>query len=84
MNQLIYIFLIVLISTFFSCIYQLIINKNKFIKVFLVSIFILLFVYVCYRYNFFIFNFYVTLSIIIGAINGYIVKIRVKQLIKRK
>ena len=84
MNQLIYIFLIVLISTFFSCIYQIIINKNKLIKVFLISIFILLFVYVCYRYNFFIFNFYVTLSIIIGAINGYIVKIRVKQLIKRK
>lgn len=84
MNQLIYIFLIVFISSIFSLIYQLLINKNKFIKIFLSLIFSFIFVYLCYLYNYFIFNIYVVISIILGCYFGYIVKNGVKKILINK
>lgn len=85
MNQLIYLLLIIGISIIASLIYQLFINKSKILKFVLSIIFIITLVYFCYKYNYFIFNFYVCLSIFIGTYTGYIVKNRVKKaFLKRK
>ena len=85
MNQLIYILLIIFISVIASLIYQLFINRNKILKFSLAILFIIALVYFCYKYNYFIFNFYVCLSIFIGTYTGYIVKNRVKKaFLKRK
>ena len=85
MNQLIYLLLIIGVSIVASLIYQLFINRNKILKFILSIIFIIALVYICYRYNYFIFNFYICLSIFIGTYIGYIVKNRVKKaFLKRK
>lgn len=79
MNQLIYILLIIFISVIASLIYQLFINRNKILKFSLAIFFIIALVYFCYKYNYFIFNFYVCLSIFIGTYTGYIVKKSCKE-----
>ena len=84
MNQLIYILLIIFISIIASLIYKLFINRNKILKFFLAIFFIIALVYFCYKYNYFIFNFYVCLSIFIGTYTGYIVKNRVKRVLFNK
>lgn len=84
MNQLIYLIIVLALGSLFSFIYQIFINKHKIIKVILSIIFLTVFVYVCYNFNYFIYNKYVVITLLISMYIGYTVKMRVKRLIKRK
>lgn len=84
MNQLIYLIIVLALGSLFSFIYQIFINKHKIIKVILSLIFLTVFVYVCYNFNYFIYNKYVVITLLISMYIGYTVKMRVKRLIKRK
>lgn len=83
MSQVIYLVLIFLISLSMTLFYLFLGKLGKFIKLLLIIIFSFLFSYVCYLYNFFIFNEYVFLTILYAIYTGNLVKIGVKKRINK-
>lgn len=79
MNQLIYMIIIFAMSFIMTFTYISLININKVIKLLLVLIFTSLFIFVCYIYNYFVFNEYVILSILYGLYIANFVKMNVKK-----
>lgn len=84
MNQLIYLLIIFLVSFGLSSIYMWGIKIYKILKLIYVILAALIFSYVCYLFNYFIFNEYVVLTILYGIYISYIVKNRVKKLLKNR
>lgn len=79
MNQLIYMIIIFAMSFLMTFTYISLININKVIKLLLVLLFTSLFIFVCYIYNYFVFNEYVILSILYGLYIANFVKMYVKK-----
>ncbi len=85
MSQLVYLMLIFIISFILSLIFMFNKRRGPIVKLLMIIIFSLIFSYVCYLYNCFIFNEYVILDILYSVYIAYIVKIRVnKKLMKQK
>lgn len=84
MSQFLYVLIIIGYSFLCVLIYQIFIKKNKVIKFILQFMFLMGLVYICYNYNYFIFNYYVVLSIIAGVLLSIIVKNYVNKRFKDK
>lgn len=83
MSQLVYLILIFVVSFIMSIIYFFANHISKVCKLFLIIGFSLVFTYVCYLYNYFIFNEYVILDILYSVYIAYIVKMYVNRRLKR-
>lgn len=84
MNQLIYLVLIFIISFVLSLFFMVNNNRGPIIKLLLIIIFSLIFSYVCYIYNYFIFNEYVILDVLYSVYIAYVVKIHVNKRLNKK
>lgn len=84
MSQLVYLILIFVISFILSLTFMLANNVGPFVKLIMTILFAFIFAYVCYLYNYFIFNEYVILDILYSVYIAYIVKMRVNKKLKRQ
>lgn len=83
MSQVIYLVLIFFVSLTMTLLYLFLGKLGKFIKLLLIFLFSILFSYICYLYNYFIFNEYVFLTILYAIYIGNLVKIGVNKRINK-
>lgn len=83
MSQVIYLVIIFFVSFIMTLLYLFINKLGKFIKLLLIIIFSIIFSYICYLYNYFIFNEYVFLTILYAIYTGNLVKVGVNKRINK-
>lgn len=83
MSQVIYLVLIFFVSLTMTLLYLFLGKLGKFIKLLLIFLFSILFSYICYLYNYFIFNEYVFLTILYAIYIGNLVKLGVNKRINK-
>ena len=83
MSQVIYLVLIFFVSLTMTILYLFLGKLGKFIKLLLIFLFSILFSYICYLYNYFIFNEYVFLTILYAIYIGNLVKLGVNKRINK-
>ena len=80
MNQLIYIMLIFVLSFTFATVYMKLIYTSRIVKLLVILSFSVLFSFIVYKYNYFVINEYVFLSVLYGVYISYVVKKNVNKL----
>lgn len=83
MSQVIYLVIIFFVSFIMTLLYLFINKLGKFIKLLLIILFSIIFSYICYLYNYFIFNEYVFLTILYAIYTGNLVKVGVNKRINK-
>lgn len=84
MSQLVYLIVIFIVAFIESLFFMFNNNRGCFVKLLMIIAFSLIFSYVCYLYNFFIFNEYVILDILYSVYIAYIVKMRVNKKLNKR
>lgn len=84
MSQLVYLILIFIVAFSLSLFFMFNNSRGPIVKLFMIIIFSLIFAFVCYKYNYFIFNEYVILDVLYSVYIAYVVKMRVNRKLNKR